>query len=94
MRNRFSLDGLYQRFVKGVLLCLRAFDNDYVQINKHKLSTSAYINGIVSNKILGRECAMFRASSFVTYMLTSYISDAFESSRLAIFRLEKVIPSQ
>ena len=38
----------------------------YVQVNKHKLSTSAYINGIVGNKILGREYAMFRASLFVS----------------------------
>ena len=28
MRNRFSLDDLYQRLVKGVLLFLRLFDNE------------------------------------------------------------------
>ena len=53
---------------------------NYVRVNKHKLSTSTYINGIVSNKNLGSECAMFRASLFVTNMKTSSISDAFEST--------------
>ena len=70
-----------------MLLCLILFDNELYP-GKHKLSTSTYNNGIASNKILG-ECAMFRASFFVTYMIASSISDSFESKYTRNMRARK-----